>query len=563
MPRNQGKSVVLTRLGATIVAMTDDPMYLTKNSHGVYYYRRPIVADDQQFWMGAKGTPKKEWSRSLNTKDRRVAVAALQDAADAYEEERAAQYARYLSQPAAPQELSQREREEQAARQQAEADRQARFDARAAERIKVRRRWLLSTPELLPEDAAARDIVREAQADAQARITLLEGKLAELGAFDFGMEQPKQPLTAPPVRAAAATGAKTVSDLCDAYKAAKWDEWGESSRKAIGPVLRVLRETIGSQEVPSIDREAARSVFEAVKLLPVNLGKRKEFTGLAVPQAIEKAQRLGAPTINPNTINRGYMVQIAAVFNWAVDEDWAVKNPFVGLSVADPVHDKDRRDAFTTEQVKTLFSAAPWDARLPDAAEKPGRYWVPLIALYSGMRLGEIAGLRIMDVEELEGIPAFRVRPHEGRGLKNQESRRNVPIHSALIAMGLLSFVKHRQENGKPDDLLFPDGKANSRGQGGAKLGEWFSALLKSREIVGTKLGMHSFRHNFEDRLRAVGLHGRPEGQALGGRKIAGSEANYGSDFPIDSLRDALEKVSYPGLDLSHLHCEGRNEGAA
>lgn len=525
-------------------------MYLTKNSHGVYYYRRPIVADDQQFWMGAKGTPKKEWSCSLGTKDRRTAIAAMQDAADAYEAERAAQYARYLNQPAALPELSQQEREEKEALEAHEAARRQRFEDRRPVRVKVRQRWLLSTPELEPEEAAARDLVRE----RDEQIAVLETRLAEVAAPDFGMEQPKQPVMGVPVRSAAGTGAKTVSDLCDAYKVAKWDEWGRSSRKAIGPVLRVLRETIGSREVGSIDREAARSVFEAVKVLPVNLGKRKEFAGLTVPQAIEKAQELDLPTINPNTINRGYMVQIAAVFNWAVDEDWAVKNPFVGLSVADPVDDKDRREPFTMPQVKSLFSSAPWAIRQPDTADKPGRYWVPLIALYSGMRLGEIAGLRVIDVEELEGIPAFRVRPHDGRGLKNKESRRNVPVHSALIAMGLLSFVKHRQVNGKPDELLFPDGKANSRGQGGAKLGEWFSALLRSREIVGTKLGMHSFRHNFEDRLRAVGLHGRPEGQALGGRKIAGSEANYGSDYPIDLLRDALEKVSYPGLDMSHLH---------
>jgi len=325
-------------------------MYLTKNSHGVYYYRRPIVAEDQQFWMGAKGTPKKEWSRSLNTKDRRTAIAEMRFAEEAYEAERAAQYARYLSQPAAPQELSQQEREEKEALEAHEAARRQRFEDRRPVRVKVRQRWLLSTPELEREEAAARDLMRE----RDEQIMLLQNKLRELSAPDVVNEQPKAPVTVRTGGTATVAGAKTVSDLCDAYKVAKWDEWGESSRKAIGPVLRVLRETIGRREVGSVYREAARSVFEAVKLLPVNMGKRKEFAGLTVPQAIEKAQQLGLPTINPNTINRGYMVQIAAVFNWAVDEDWAVKNPFVGLSVADPVDDRDRRDAFTMAQMQTL-----------------------------------------------------------------------------------------------------------------------------------------------------------------------------------------------------------------
>jgi len=39
----------------------------------------------------------------------------------------------------------------------------------------------------------------------------------------------------------------------------------------------------------------------------------------------------------------------------------------------------------------------------------------------------------------------------------------------------------------------------------------------------------------------------------LSGRKIPGSEADYGSSFPIEVLQESLEKVSYPGLDLSHL----------
>jgi len=525
-------------------------MYLTKNAHGVYYYRRPIIAEDQIFWMGAKGTPKKEWSCSLRTKDRRTAIDSMWSAAAAYEAEREAQYKRHLTQ-APSREISLREQEEQAAREQEEEERRQRFEARKDVRVGVRRRFRLATAELLPEEAAARDLVREHAEEAafqKERASLLETRLAELGVPDFSLDQPK------PIEAAKspATG-KTVSMLCGAYKAAKWDGWGASSQKAIIPVLRVLRETIGGREVASIDRATAREVFDAVKSLPLNMGKRKEYAGLTVPEAIAKAKHMGLPLIHPNTINRAYMVQIAAVFNWAVKEDWAVKNPFGGLTVADPVDDRDKRAPFKQQQLGTLFSSAPWDKRQPDDVDKPGRYWVPLIALYSGARLGEISGLRIMDVEDMEGITAFRVRPYEGRTLKNRESRRNVPVHSTLLALGLMDFVARRREQGQPEDVLFPDAKANSRGQWGAKLGEGFSKLLRDQEITGTKLGMHSFRHNFEDRLRAAGLHGRAEGQALAGRKIAGSEADYGSEFPIDLLRDALEKVSYPGLDLSHL----------
>nr|MBA4768910.1 site-specific integrase [Sphingobium sp.] len=347
--------------------------------------------------------------------------------------------------------------------------------------------------------------------------------------------------------------ARTVSALLDAYKAAKWEGWGESSRKAVAPVLRLLRDTIGDRPADGIDRASAREVFELVKRLPVNLGKIKALEGLTVPEAVEEAAKQGLPTIGPNTVNKAYMVQIAAVYNWAVKEEWSAKNAFTGLTMDDPVDDRDRRGSFTLAQLTQLFSAAPWAERQPDGAARPGRFWIPLIALFSGMRLGEIAGLRLMDVEELEGILALRIRPHDLRGLKNKESRRDLPVHSALLGFGFASYVEHRRKAAKATDLLFPDAPANSRLQAGAKLGERFSRHLRDKGIVGTKLGMHSFRHNFEDRLRVAGLHGRPEGQALGGRKIAGSEASYGGAFPIAHLQEALEKVTYPGLDLSHL----------
>lgn len=346
---------------------------------------------------------------------------------------------------------------------------------------------------------------------------------------------------------------RTVSALLDAYRAAKWDGWSASSRKAIAPVLRLLKDTIGDESAASVDRRTAREVFELVKRLPVNLGKLKDLKDLPVPAAVEEGERRGLPTIGANTVNKAYMVQIAAVFNWAVEEEWAPKNPFSGLSVADPVDDRDRREPFTSEQLIQLFTAAPWDKPSSHGDARPGRYWAPLIALYSGMRLGEITGLRLMDIEAIDGVPAFRVRPHEGRGLKNKESRRDLPIHSELIGLGFLDFVEHQRGASKPEDLIFPDAPANNRLQAGAKLGERFSKHLRTHGFVGIKLGMHSFRHNFEDRLKAAGLHGRPEGQALGGRKIYGSEANYGGAFAMAHLREALEKVVYPGLDLSHL----------
>ena len=135
-------------------------MYLTKNQHGVYYYRRPIVAEDQVFWRGPSGKPKREWNLSLRAKDRREAILLLPDAADRHEAERAAQYALFSTQSAvesAPE--TDRQREEREAREAVEAARKERFSARSPLRKLWRQRVRMTTAELTPEEAAVHDLL--------------------------------------------------------------------------------------------------------------------------------------------------------------------------------------------------------------------------------------------------------------------------------------------------------------------------------------------------------------------------------------------------------------------
>lgn len=369
-----------------------------------------------------------------------------------------------------------------------------------------------------------------------------------------GDDVPTPQAPARPSPAPIKTSSRDVAALIVAYRAAKWDGWSQSSRTAVAPVFRLLTDTIAERDVRSITREDARGLMDLVRQLPAGLGRKAELKDLSVPAAIDKGRQLGLPTISPGTINVGYLAHMSALFGWAEKEEWADKNPFKGLTVHDPVEARDKRDPFSIEQLVTLFSAAPWSHPLPHADKRPGRFWVPLIALFTGMRLGEIAGLRLMDVEDRAGVSVFNIRPYEGRSLKNPESRREVPVHSALVRLGFLDFVEARRKVAKPHEIIFPDAKPNVRSQWGAKLSEWFVAHVRRGGLEGTKLGFHSFRHSFEDRLREVKLHGTPIGLRLAGRKVKGSEGDYGDGFSITDRVEALELVTYADVGLSHLY---------
>ncbi|GFE75185.1 site-specific integrase [Novosphingobium sp. TCA1] len=402
-----------------------------------------------------------------------------------------------------------------------------------------------------PEDVEGRERVLWALNDA----AMLREAADRLQLAGKAVEPPAKPMRPKNPRGRS----KTVTALVEAYKADKWDGWSLSSRAAVEAPFRILNEVLGDQPAVEIDRETAREIFSIVRAMPAGLGKNKDLKGLSILAAVERGRTLGLPVLGPKTVNSSYMGHISAAFGWAEKEGWLVKNPFVGLTAADPVADQDKRDAFTGPQLSKLFNSAPWDRPHVKGAKYPGRYWIPLVALFTGMRLAEIGGLRVMDVETLDGFLSLRVRPHEFRSIKTKESRRDIPVPKALQALGLLQYIEERRKDAKPGDLLFPDVRTNVNGKVAAKIGEWFAAHVRTSGIVGTKLGVHSFRHNFEDRLRAVGVSGSAEALAVSGRSVAGSQSIYGTagaaggGFPLANLLSVLEMVQYADLNLDHL----------
>ena len=395
------------------------------------------------------------------------------------------------------------------------------------------------------EDDPAMDLLR---ANLMAAfVELQRGVVAKLEGSTY---TPSSALLDPPSDAEK-PAQRTVEDLITAYEAAKSPGWSGSTKKAVKPVFRFLREVFPNVPLADLNREEARRAMDLLSRLPKLIGKQKALDGLTVPAAIEKASKLALPTISPKTVNDGYLLHISSMFNWARREQWVAANPFEGLTVFDPVSDEDRRDPFTVPQLSKLFSTAPWERPWAGEDKKAGSFWVPLLCLFHGLRNGEAAGLRVEDIDEEDGVPVLHIRAYNERRLKTAGSRGALPIHPELLCMGFQAYVKGRRSAGEM--LLFPEGVVNGRGQVAAKLSERFSDKVKALGFEGRKLGMHSFRHNFEDRLRAAELPERTA-LALARRTEAGSSRIYGDGLSARQKAEALGRIAYPGLDLSHLH---------
>ena len=132
-----------------------------------------------------------------------------------------------------------------------------------------------------------------------------------------------------------------------------------------------------------------------------------------------------------------------------------------------------------------------------------------------------------------------------------------------MLELGFLEFVENRRALGGTDALLFPSSEPQPSGEN-YKLGrayeQSFLRYVRDKLGFGKGFGNHSYRHQFEDRLRdcqaTKGLWPGGMSQQLAGRTRTreldrdfvakeGSEALYGNGYSISALAPYYQKVDF------------------
>jgi integrase len=207
---------------------------------------------------------------------------------------------------------------------------------------------------------------------------------------------------------------------------------------------------------------------------------------------------------------------------------------------------------FTDPELQTLFAALPCEITPKKHTPESALPWVARIALYTGMRLEEIAQLTTADIREegANGASVWIIDIHNGgtNKLKNETSARLVPVHSALARAGFLDYVK-----ALPAGPLFPGltRRASKGGKVGARLGELFRKLLVRLGLKREGLCFHSFRHTVAGRLDAAGVPQSDAARILGHAVAGMSYGTYSQAGPgLIRVKARVEEISYEGLRL-------------
>lgn len=220
---------------------------------------------------------------------------------------------------------------------------------------------------------------------------------------------------------------------------------------------------------------------------------------------------------------------------------------------------------FNTAELNRLFSISSWYSA-KDAVKTlhnyPERFYIPLIALFTGMRLNEIASLYKKDIvfEEVNKIYYFDLIDID---VKNKSSKRIVPIHKFLLSN--LKFKKYF-ETIKSEDRLFPKLTWHEDNGYGHNLSKAFNLnSFKSQWINEDRLNhknymldFHSFRHTSITRLDEGGLGESKINEISGHTQVTQSSITY-THRKIREIHQNIHKLKIDDIDFSNIE-EGVKE---
>jgi integrase len=255
------------------------------------------------------------------------------------------------------------------------------------------------------------------------------------------------------------------------------------------------------------------------------------------------------------------LATIKTLFSLANDDGLLESSPILFVKVK---HSKStttsvRKIPFDANDLQKIFNDTIYQCGPDDRALiRPSDFWVSLIALDEGMRIEEICQLRVADIREYRMGPFFSVLDDEGQQLKNEGSRRAVPIHATLIKCGFMRYVQELRK--AKEEWLFPELKRDKYGKASSSFGKRWNRrlhkLLKKPKGKRAAKTFNSFRHLFKRVCRACNIeeevHNALTGHRSGGNSIARSYG--GPDFPEGPLFEAIKRFKIPDLDLSHVY---------
>lgn len=150
------------------------------------------------------------------------------------------------------------------------------------------------------------------------------------------------------------------------------------------------------------------------------------------------------------------------------------------------------------------------------------------------MRLSEVIGLLVTDLNLESDVPHLIIRPHKHRRLKTEASERVIPL--AGVSLWAAEQIKSNILEGFcfPRYIVDNTCKSNSAS---ASINKWIKSVGSKNNVV------HGLRHSFRDRLRNVEAPTDMIDQ-LGGWSLKSIGQTYGNGYNLELMYKYILKIS-------------------
>jgi integrase len=303
---------------------------------------------------------------------------------------------------------------------------------------------------------------------------------------------------------------------------------------------------MGDLPVGKITYDIAADFRTKLLNLPSNHGKSR--TGSLKQELVLAKANKTTPRMTMKTVKRHFS-GLSSIWRWLVYKKHvpAKVDPFHGHSFPGTKSKKSARDTWAMEDMQCLFSSLDYR----QANRHSALHWLPLISLYSGMRLEEICRLRPHnDIAVKDGIYSFIIQKREDWDPKTEAGARVVPVHSWLLSHGFKIFAQDMKARNAAH--LFPELNLDSKKN---KLSTEFSRDFSRMKIalgVSKKTAFHSFRHTFRTALESTDHKESHIDAVMGHEGGKGEGRVYTKGVSVIKLKEVVESFA-PTANLDDL----------
>lgn len=366
------------------------------------------------------------------------------------------------------------------------------------------------------------------------------------------------PVAALPVEHSVVQPTPLLSEAVEKYVDVKvrMANWLASTVKDNKPMLLLFIEVVGDRPCDTLTGELVEHYSEHLSALPSNRTKKVRYRDKSLDDLWELYKDGEIPSddlIGPTTISNHFN-KVSSFLDWAKRKTYSVEPGLSDLLDARVAKQssagrKVGLKPFSSDDLSKLFRSTEY---LQDTFNKSWKFWLPILALYTGARLEELCQLSVDDIRQDHDIWVINISDDGDKKTKREASNRLVPIHPFVgIHLGFIEYVGNLKS--QRYDRIFNELKRDSKGKYGGSVSKFFTRYRRKCGVEDGK-AFHSFRHTVINELKQQGVDDVKRMEMVG-HDVDSVHERYAQKYnPKTILEDVITELKWHNMiEIDHL----------